>query len=97
MAAANPDQQFGVFHVDIPDSVLAEVSTHIEAINGLMKPYFVPISEEQKDHLIPMADEGIPFGDKVNTYMDSEPKYNAQYVDVPETHKDYSNFKKGHC
>ena len=63
-------------------------------MNRVMKPYYVPLSEEQKDHLTPIADEGIPFGDKVDGYLESKPKYNAQYIDIAETHKDYRNFKK---
>jgi len=84
----------GHFIVDVPDTVVTDVISRLRAIEDIMRPYFVALSENEKKHLSKIADETIPFAEKVNGYMDSEPQYNPPFISVPESHKDFANFMK---
>ena len=82
------------FNTDIPDSVIADVQAKITEINDLLKPYYVDLSQDEKDHLPKIADKTLSFAEKTDGYLDSEPKFNPAYIDVTETHKDFANYKK---
>jgi len=95
MAAPAPSPSNpGHYIVDVPDAVVADVINKLKAIEDILRPYFVALSENEKRHLLKMSDETIPFAEKVNGYMDSEPQYNPPFISVPETHKDFANFVK---
>jgi len=93
---ANPADALGGYNVDIPDQVINDVMSKLNDINTIMLPYYQTMSEEEKKHLPKIADETIPFAEKADGFLDTEPKYNPQFIDIQETHKDFKNFQKVH-
>ncbi len=93
---ANPADDLGQYNVDIPDQVINDVMSKINDINNLMQPYYQTMSEQEKKHLIKIADESIPFAEQADGFLDTEPKFNPQFINIPETHKDFKNFQKLH-
>lgn len=84
------------FNVDIPDALIADILNLIEQLNTKLAPFFQNISEAEKKHIPKIADETIPFAEKANGYLDTDPQYNPPFIDVVETHKDFKNFVKIH-
>lgn len=82
------------YNVDIPDAVITSVLDLLAQVETKLLPFYVAISEDEKKHMPKIADETIPFAQKVDGYMDSEPIYNPPFVNVLETHKDFKNFTK---
>ena len=82
------------FNTDIPPAVIANILNLLGQAETALAPFVVPLSEEQKKHLPKIADKTIPFAEKADAYLDSEPKYNPPFISVPETHKDFKNFQK---
>ena len=84
------------FHTDIPDAVITDVMTKLGEINTALNPYKVVISEADKKHMPKIADKTLAFAQKTDGYMDTNPQFNAPFVDVAETHKDFQNYNKVH-
>src|ERR1035437_8805209 len=84
------------FNIDIPDSVIAQILGLLIQAGTLLDPYKQAITEAGKTHLHAIADKSIPFAEKSDAYLDSEPKFNPPYIDIVETHKDFKNFQKVH-
>jgi len=82
------------FNTNIPDKVIDEVLSDFLKIEKALAPYTVTLTETEKKHMPKIADKTISFAEKVDGYLDTEPKYNPPYIDVAETHKDLKNFQK---
>ena len=82
------------FNVDIPDVVVTEILGLLAQVEDRLAPYEVALPDDEQKHLPKISDESIPFAQKTDGYMDSEPAYNPAFVSVAETHKDFRNFSK---
>ncbi len=84
------------FSSDIPDAVIAQITALLVQIETAIAPYAVSLTEDQKKHLAKISDKTLPFAEKTDAYLDSNPQFSPPYIDVAETHKDFKNYQKIH-
>jgi hypothetical protein len=82
------------FNVDIPDLVVTQILDLLNQVETKLAPFEVALPDDEQKHLPKISDESIPFAQKTNGYMDTDPAYNPAFVNVTETHKDFKNFTK---
>ena len=70
--------------IKIPANDLAEVIAKLNEINGLLKPYLVALTPEERQQLPKMSDKTRPFVEKTQEYAKSNPEFVPAYLNVPE-------------
>ena len=75
--------------VEIPQEVLAQISTKFQEIKTLLAPYLVSITTEERKSLPKMSDKTVAFVSKVVEYTASNPKYIPSMMEPAEFKKDY--------
>jgi hypothetical protein len=76
------------FHTDIPAKVTAEVQSHLDAIKGLLAPYLISLTPEERKTMLRMADKTVAFVTKINDYATSTPAFVPAFVSLAELQQD---------
>lgn len=75
--------------VDIPEDVVALVSTRFQEIKDLLAPYMGVMTTEERKSLPKMSDKSVAFVNKVVEYTISNPKFIPAMMDAAEFRRDY--------
>lgn len=75
--------------VDIPEDVVALVSTRFQEIKDLLAPYMGVMTIEERKSLPKMSDKSVAFVNKVVEYTIANPKFIPPMMDAIECRKDY--------
>lgn len=75
--------------VDIPEDVVAQISTKFQEIKDLLAPYMGTLTIEERKSLPKMSDKSVAFVNKVIEYTVSNPKFIPTMMDAEECKKDY--------
>ncbi len=76
------------FHSDIPAADVAKIQTHLDAIKGLMKPYLLSLTPDERRTMLRMADKTVAFVTKTSDYATSNPAFVPPFVDLAELKQD---------
>lgn len=68
--------------VAIPANDLADVIAKLKEINGLLKPYLVALTPDERKQIPKMSDKTQPFVEKVLDYAKSSPEFAPAYLSV---------------
>ncbi|MDR2146601.1 MAG: hypothetical protein LBE91_09115 [Tannerella sp.] len=74
--------------IEIPASVIAEVSQKLQECKTALAPYLMALTVEQKQSLFKMGDKTVATVQKVKSYLDTNPEFAPAYMDVTEFAKD---------
>ena len=73
---------------DIPAAVVREASEAAGKISELLKPYFMGLSDKERQTILKMSDKSQAFGNKVGQYCEDYPELAPGYLNIPELQKD---------
>jgi len=74
----------------IPAEVKQSVLQKLTEVDGLLKPFLVALSPEERKVLPKMGDGSSPFVGKALGYCKTDPQFMPSYVNIPEMEIDYN-------
>jgi hypothetical protein len=75
--------------ITIPPADLQAVKDMLATINGLLAPYLIALTPEDRRKLLKMGDGSEPFVSKVMDYAVSDPQFLPPFVQIAELKKDW--------
>lgn len=75
--------------ITIPPADLQAVKDMLASINGLLAPYLIALTPEDRRKLLKMGDGSEPFVSKVMDYAVSDPQFLPPFVQIAELKKDW--------
>ncbi|MCU7614111.1 hypothetical protein N0B16_06645 [Chryseobacterium sp. GMJ5] len=74
--------------VEIPQTVLDEVSQKLQDCKTLLAPYLKALTADQRKSLFKMGDKTVATVQKVKSYLETNPEFAPAYMDKAEFLKD---------
>ena len=74
---------------EIPAAVITDVTTKLNEVTALLKPYLQALTEQERQDIPKMADKTFAFVTKTAAYTVSNPEFAPGFMDVPEFNKDF--------
>ncbi len=63
---------------------VAKVNDALKTLQGILKPYLVTISTDERKTLPKMSERNAPFVKKALEYAESHPQFTPSYLSIPE-------------
>ena len=76
------------FHSDIPAKVISDVQTHLDAIKGMLQPYLLSLTPDERKTMLRMADKTVAFVTKTTDYATNNAAFVPSFVDLAELKQD---------
>ena len=73
---------------DIPDEVIIDVTGKLNYIVGVLEPYLIALTPQERHELPKMSDKTIPMVEKIKDYTQSDPQYVPSFMDVEALKQD---------
>jgi hypothetical protein len=78
--------------ITIPPADLQAIKDMLATINGLLEPYLIALTPEDRRKLLKMGDGSEPFVSKVMDYAVSDPQFLPPFVQFAELKKDWDAY-----
>jgi hypothetical protein len=70
--------------IEIKPNDLKQILTLLTEIKGILKPYLIALTPEERKDLAKMSDKTVPFVEKALEYAQANPQFAPAYMSVPE-------------
>ena len=77
----------------IPEEVLTQVTTKLNEILTLVKPYAITLTPEERKSMLKMGDKSNSFVEKALEYTKTNPEFVPAYMNVAEFETDFVETK----
>ena len=78
---------------NIPEEVLTQVTTKLNEILTLVKPYAITLTPEERKSMLKMGDKSNSFVEKALEYTRTNPEFVPAYMNVAEFETDFVETK----
>jgi hypothetical protein len=80
--------------IAIPDAVQKQVLTKLTELKGLLAPYLIALTPQQRQAILKMGDRSQPFVDKSLEYAQRNPNLLPSFLNLAEWKKDSAGRKQ---
>jgi hypothetical protein len=78
--------------LSITDEQKEKIEQKIAELAELLRPHVIALDKADRKGLSKMSDKSIPFAQKIKQYVDTNPEFVPQFVDINEYKTDFQTF-----
>lgn len=90
----NVDWIFTKILISIPPTLIAEATTKINEVVGLLTPYLIALTPQERHDLPKMSDGTLPFVQKCLDYCQANPEFAPSYMNLAYLAEDMKTYEQ---
>jgi hypothetical protein len=87
----NPETMEDKHVISIPQDILAQAQEHIDAAIGILNPYLLPLTPEERHDILKMGNKTLSFVEKARDYAHHYPQLCPSYLDLTKFDTDLAD------